>query len=83
MLEKNKVDYDQISSMVAQQNMRKKDDTDEAEILNVLRAIMAKMLIIDEAIIMNMDDGILLYLFTQIVSKLTSEIAGDVENFQK
>ena len=60
-----------------------KDDTDEAEILNVLRAIMAKMLIIDEAIIMNMDDGILLYLFTQIVSKLTSEIAGDVENFQK
>ena len=29
MLEKNKVDYDQISSMVAQQNMRKKDDTDE------------------------------------------------------
>jgi ATP-dependent Clp protease ATP-binding subunit ClpC len=29
MLEKNKVDYDQISSMVAQQNMKKKDDTDE------------------------------------------------------
>ena len=60
-----------------------KDDADELEIINTLKTIMAKMLIIDEGIIMDMDDGVLLYLFTQIVSKLTKDTMSDVENFQK
>jgi hypothetical protein len=60
-----------------------KDDTNEDEIRDTLRVILSKMLLIDEDIIREMDDGILVYIFTQIVSKVTKEIVGDVENFQK
>ena len=41
------------------------------------------MLLIDEDIMREMDDGILVYIVTQIISKVTKEIVGDVENFQK